>query len=85
MGRTIVCDVGALAEADLRTIDLLARLRLTARRHGFELRLRGVSQELQELIVFVGLELGVEAGREPEEGEDALGIQEEGELDDLAV
>ena len=30
MGRTLVCDVAALAQADLDVIDLLARLQLVA-------------------------------------------------------
>ena len=41
--------------ADASTIERLARAQLLARRRGYELRLRGVSAELRELIEFVGL------------------------------
>jgi hypothetical protein len=72
---------------DLRTIDLLARLQLVARRHGHELRLVHASPELGELLTFTGLDavLCVEPRRQPEEREDAVGVEEEGELDDSAV
>jgi len=68
----------------LAQINLLARLRLDARRRGVELRLQRLSGELQELIEFCGLAeaLGLEAGRKPEEREESLGVEEERELDD---
>jgi hypothetical protein len=64
---TIVCDVGALPP-DAAAIDTLARLQLTARRLGLELRLRHTSTELQDLLAFAGLRevLRVEAGGQPE-------------------
>jgi hypothetical protein len=67
---------------DLATIEALARLQLAARRLGLELRLREVPEELRELIAFVGLSgvLGVEPRRQPEEREQRLGVEEEGEL-----
>jgi anti-anti-sigma regulatory factor len=85
--RTIVCDLSALGGADAETIDLLARLQFAARRHGRTLRLLHASPALQDLIAFVGLDavLCVEPGREAEEGEDALGVEEEGQLGDPAV
>ena len=52
--RTIVCDVGTFPP-DAAAIDTLARLQLTARRLGLELRLRHVSNELQDLLAFAGL------------------------------
>jgi hypothetical protein len=81
--RTIVCDV-RLAEPDAATIDRLARLRLAARRGGLELRLRGVSNELRELIAFTGLDgvLRGEPRREAEQWEQRVGVEEERELDD---
>jgi anti-anti-sigma regulatory factor len=84
--RTIVCDVSALA-ADASAVDALARLQLAVRRLGHELRLRHASNELQQLLQFVGLDgvLRVEAGGEPEEREEPLGVQEERELDDPPV
>jgi hypothetical protein len=80
---TIVCDVGALA-ADAVAVDALARLQLTARRLGLEIRLRDASIELQELLAFVGLRdvLRVEAGGQAEQREQRVGIEEERELDD---
>ena len=82
---TIVCDVGSLAP-DAVTIDALARLQLTARRLGGEVRLRHASSELQELLDFVGLRdvLRGEAGWQPEEREQRVGVEEEREFDDPA-
>jgi hypothetical protein len=82
----IACDAGVL-EPDLLTIDTLARLQLAARRLGRELRVENAGGELCELLDFVGLRkvLGVEPGREPEEREQRLGVEEERELDDPAV
>jgi len=67
---TIVCDVGALAP-DAAAVDALARLQLTARRLGYEIRLRDPSVDLQDLLDFVGLRdvLCVEAGGQAEERE----------------
>jgi hypothetical protein len=80
---TIVCDVGALAP-DAVTVDALARLQLTARRLGMEMRLRHASSELQDLLAFVGLRtvLRVEAGGQAEQREQRLGVEEEREVDD---
>jgi hypothetical protein len=68
----------------LGIVDVLARLQLAAHRHGCELRLVGASRELRELIAFAGLEtvLPVEPGRQPEEREERVGVEEERELDD---
>jgi hypothetical protein len=64
---TIVCDAGAFPP-DVATIDSLARLQLTARRLGLELRLRHASSELQDLLAFAGLRdvLRIEAGGQAE-------------------
>ena len=87
--RPLVCDLSALGGADVETIDLLARLQLAARRHGRTLRFlhASASPALSELIAFVGLEavLPVEPGRQAEEGEDPVGVEEECQLDDPAV
>jgi len=84
--RPLICDLRSLG-ADAETIDLLARLQLAARRHGWTLRFFHASPALQELIAFVGLDavLCVEPGREAEEGEDPVGVEEERQLDDPAV
>ncbi len=86
----IECDVGALIHPDAATVDALARMQLTARRLGRLVRLRRASGELQELLALVGLlevvppvaGLPLELRRQPEEGEQACGFQEEGDPDD---
>jgi hypothetical protein len=86
MATPLVCDVRALVP-DVLTVGALARLQLDARRVGLEIRLSHVSDELRELVVFVGLGdvLRVEPGGEPEEGEERFRVEEEAELDDPAV
>ena len=82
----LVCDVHALA-ADALTVDALARLQLAARRVGHELALGGASRELLELLDLCGLRgvLHVEVGGQPEEREQRVRVEEERELDDLAL
>jgi STAS domain len=77
------CDVGALP-ADAVAVDALARLQLAARRAGVELRLCHASPELCALLAFTGLDLvlRLEPEREPEEREERLGVEEEGQLPD---
>jgi ABC-type transporter Mla MlaB component len=48
------CEVAGL-DADAVALDALARLALTARRHGCTVVLRGASEELQQLVAFAGL------------------------------
>ncbi|MFD7899305.1 STAS domain-containing protein [Streptomyces sp. NPDC059743] len=59
-----ICDVGGLGPPDLAAVDALARLQLTARRHGCRVRLRGAGRELRLLLDLVGL-LGLAAGGLP--------------------
>ena len=49
-----LCDVSSV-DVDAVTVDALARLQLAARRHGCQVRLRHASQELLELVAFMGL------------------------------
>ena len=49
-----VCDVAGVGP-DAVTVDALARLQLAARRHGCQVRLRHASQELLDLVNFMGL------------------------------
>jgi ABC-type transporter Mla MlaB component len=49
-----LCDVSGI-EPDAVTVDALARLQLAARRHGCQVRLRGASDELFQLVAFLGL------------------------------
>jgi ABC-type transporter Mla MlaB component len=49
-----LCDVQGVP-ADAVTVDALARLQLAARRHRCQVRLRGCSPDLRELVAFMGL------------------------------
>jgi anti-anti-sigma regulatory factor len=88
----VLCDVRAISSPDASTIDLLARLQLAARRLGCRIRLYGAQPRLRDLLLLTGLsevlpvgsvEL-VQAGREAEEREDALDVQERVDPGDLA-
>ena len=50
-----VCDVCGLV-TNAVTVDALARLQLAARRHGCQVRLRGASDDLRDLVAFMGLQ-----------------------------
>ena len=50
-----VCDVRGV-EPDAVTVDALARLQLAAARRGCQIRLRNASDNLVELVRFMGLE-----------------------------
>ncbi len=55
-GATVaLCDVAGVA-ADAVTVDALARLQLAARRHRCLIRLRSASDELRDLVAFMGLD-----------------------------
>jgi len=49
-----LCDVRGI-DPDAVTIDALARLQLAAKRHACQVRLGGASDELLELLAFMGL------------------------------
>jgi ABC-type transporter Mla MlaB component len=49
-----LCDARGV-EPDAVTIDALARLQLAAQRHGCRVRLRHASDELRQLVDFMGL------------------------------
>jgi anti-anti-sigma regulatory factor len=82
----IPCDVRSL-DADLSAVDALARLQLLTRRAGHEVRLQNASPELWALLSLVGLDevLRVESGREAEQGEQRVGLEEEREFRDPAA
>ncbi|MGW2252120.1 STAS domain-containing protein [Kitasatospora sp. NPDC001660] len=98
--RTLTCDLGALTAPDLAVVDALARLRLAAARHGVGVLLLNASRPLRELLAFSGLAdilpvapgrsrtpglpLGVQPGREAEEREEHVGVEEVGEPGDPA-
>lgn len=70
-------------------MEALARLRLTARRLGYRLRLRGAGEALRELLALTGFEvvlpLCVEPLGETEEREETVGVQEGVEPGDPAL
>jgi hypothetical protein len=72
----VTLDLAGL-RADLGAVDSLARLKLKARRGGHDVRFRNASPELRALLCLCGLcEVLLDGGRQPEEGEDALGVEE---------
>ena len=89
----LVCDVGALVRADLAAVDALARVQLAARRLGCRMLLQRTSPELRELLAYAGLSealplrpaLRLQPQRQPEEREQRLRVEEEGEPGDPAV
>jgi hypothetical protein len=68
-------------------VDVLARLQLEARRHGYELRVVESGDDVRCVIELAGLSavLALEPKRQPEEREQRLGVEEEGQLDDPAA
>jgi ABC-type transporter Mla MlaB component len=79
----ILCDLARLADADMATVDALARLALRARRMGCAVSLRDPSTELLELLGLAGLGevlpcapgSGVEVIGQSEEREEPLGVE----------
>ncbi|HKV88901.1 MAG TPA: STAS domain-containing protein [Candidatus Dormibacteraeota bacterium] len=80
-------DCGGMREPDLSVIDQIARLELSCRRCGCELRLANANGDLAELIELVGLAgiLRLETGRQPEERKEPRRVEEEGQLADPSV
>ena len=72
----VICDVAAVGEPDVVTVEALARLRLTARRHGCALHVYGADPGLLTLLGFLGLGALTEAGGEAEEREQVSGVEE---------
>jgi ABC-type transporter Mla MlaB component len=52
---TALCDVAGIA-VDAVTVDALARLQLAAHRQNCRIRLLGASDQLRELVEFMGLD-----------------------------
>jgi ABC-type transporter Mla MlaB component len=50
----VLCDASGV-KPDAVTVDALARLQLGARRHGCRVRLTHASDELRDLVAFMGL------------------------------
>ena len=89
----LVCEVAAAADPDLVTVELLARLQLVARRLGRQVRLSRAPAGLVELLAFLGLDEVLQSRngsrlqpeRQSEEREQALRVEERGEIDDPAA
>ncbi len=78
-GSSLDCDVADVGNPSIVTIEALARVELTARRLGGDIRLCGASAELLELLALCGLPiaLSVEVKGEAEQREEALRVEEE--------
>jgi len=89
----LLCDVGAIVAPDAVTVDALARLQLTAKRMGREVRIRHASPELHDLLAFLGLSgvvplsepSGLEARRQTKEREQRVRVEEERDPADPAI
>ena len=83
--RLVVCDVEALVQPDVTTVDALARLALAQRRAGRTVLLQRASPGLRELLVLADLcevlpcapGSVVETSGQAEHREELLGVQEE--------
>jgi anti-anti-sigma regulatory factor len=88
--RSIVVDVGSLAEPDPAILDALVRLQLAAQRLGASIQLENACPVLVDLLALAGLSdvlpvmcaSGVEMDRQTEERKEAL-VDEEVEPGDL--
>ncbi len=86
----LLCEVSALTDADLLTVDALARLQLGARRLGCDMRLEHAPPELRDLLSLLGLqevvrcaeESGLDARGQAERREKARGVEEERDAGD---
>jgi anti-anti-sigma regulatory factor len=81
----VVLDLAAVGDADVVTIESMARLYLTVRRAGGRIRFRRAGRDVHELVSLLGLadvfrfDTGsvVEPRREAEEREEGRGVEEE--------
>ncbi len=80
----VLCDVRALTNPDLVSIDALARMQLTAVRLGGRVQLRHASTALRELLALTGLGevppfrpgSGLEVSGQTEQRVEGLGVEE---------
>jgi anti-anti-sigma regulatory factor len=76
-GEVVICDVAGVLRPDMVTVEALARLRVTARRHGRRLVVRGAGPGLRQLVALVGLtEVLPEPGRQSEQRKQPGGVEE---------
>lgn len=86
----IICDVEALDDPDVVTVEVLARLQLTARRLGREVQFRHACNELKDLLALTGLDdvvrlfagRGLEPRGKAEEREQTRRVEEETDPND---
>ena len=71
-GGVVLCDATGV-DPDAVTVDALARLQLAARRQGCKVQLCNASDELLELVAFMGLEDVCRNGARSDEFQDRLG------------
>ena len=91
--RVVFCDVSALGEPDLTTVEILARLQLTTRRAGREIWLIHACDELVDLLALAGLSaaLPLSVGvhfqdrRQFEEWKQSGGVEEKSDTGDSTV
>lgn len=81
----VLCDLGAITEPDAVTLEAVARLQLTAQRLGRGIRFQRPARQLLDLLVLTGLgaTLGLEFHRQAEQREQAFGVEEVVDSDDL--
>lgn len=72
--RVVICDVAPVVLPGLGTVELLARLQLTARRSGGRIRLRSAAPALRALLGLAGLRFEMEG--ETEQREPARDVEE---------
>ncbi|MFI7608202.1 STAS domain-containing protein [Micromonospora sp. NPDC049366] len=79
----VTCHVTGGCRRDVVTVEALARLTVTARRHGWRLVVAGVDPDLRLLVGLLGLSEALpESGRQPERREQAIGVEEAGDRPD---
>jgi hypothetical protein len=89
----VVCDVGALVDPDVVTVEALARVRLTARRLGRGVRVRSACDELLDLVALMGLSdvlrlrpgSPVQSRGQAEQREQPRGVEEEADPADPII
>ncbi len=71
--------MGAVSSPDLGTVDAVSRLRMSVFHMGYLLRLRDATPELEELLTLCGLgdSSFLVTERQPEQGEEPVGVEEE--------
>ena len=88
-GRTagvVTCDVTAATRPDVVVAEALARLRLTARRHGWRLEISGAGPDLLAVLALLGLTTVLpQTGGEAEEREQPGRVEEVVDPRDPAV